>query len=190
MILSLLTQIITRRTKTRDDSKEDLTQHVLAAQQGNQAAFHTLHTHFAPMVHAIALGRAPASDADDLTQEAFLRAWQRLPSCKDPARFGPWLASLTRNLITDHMRKQRPTLVPVPPDLQAAHRPSVEAAQALRHLQSLPDAYRDILIMRLVEGMTGPEIAKQTGLTPGSVRVNLHRGMALLRQHLNPEATS
>ena len=38
--------------------------------------------------------------------------------------------------------------------------------------------------MRLIEGMTGPEIAERTGLTPGSVRVNLHRGMALLRQKL------
>jgi RNA polymerase sigma-70 factor, ECF subfamily len=48
----------------------------------------------------------------------------------------------------------------------------------------LPEAYRETLMMRLVEGMTGPEIAARTGLTPDSVRVNLHRGMKLLRDAL------
>jgi RNA polymerase sigma-70 factor (ECF subfamily) len=51
-------------------------------------------------------------------------------------------------------------------------------------VRKLPDAYRDTLLMRLVEGMTGAEIAERTGLTEGSVRVNLHRGMALLREKL------
>jgi RNA polymerase sigma-70 factor (ECF subfamily) len=48
----------------------------------------------------------------------------------------------------------------------------------------LPEAYRETLILRLVEGLTGPEIAEQTGLSAGSVRVNLHRGMKLLRERL------
>ena len=51
-------------------------------------------------------------------------------------------------------------------------------------IRRLPDAYRDTLLMRLVEGMSGAEIAERTGLTPGSVRVNLHRGMTLLREKL------
>ena len=51
-------------------------------------------------------------------------------------------------------------------------------------VRTLPDAYRETLVLRLVEGMTGPEIAKRTGLTPASVRVNLHRGMKQLRERL------
>ena len=51
-------------------------------------------------------------------------------------------------------------------------------------IRRLPEAYRETLIMRLVEGMTGPEIARQTGLTPDSVRVNLCRGMKMLRESL------
>jgi DNA-binding NarL/FixJ family response regulator len=51
-------------------------------------------------------------------------------------------------------------------------------------VRGLPDTYRETLILRLVEGMTGPEIAARTGLTPGSVRVNLHRGMQQLREKL------
>ena len=51
-------------------------------------------------------------------------------------------------------------------------------------IRTLPEAYRETLIMRLVEGMTGPEIAERTGLTADSVRVNLCRGMKLLRERL------
>jgi RNA polymerase sigma-70 factor (ECF subfamily) len=50
---------------------------------------------------------------------------------------------------------------------------------------SLSESYRETLILRLVEGMTGPEIAARTGMTHGSVRVNLHRGMEQLRAKLN-----
>src|SRR5918998_985446 len=63
-------------------------------------------------------------------------------------------------------------------------RPSAEAAEALAHIRALPEAYRETLVLRLVEGMTGPEIAARTGLQPASVRVNLHRGMKLLRARL------
>ena len=54
----------------------------------------------------------------------------------------------------------------------------------LAAIRRLPEAYRETLVLRLVEGMTGPEIAERTGLTPGSVRVNLHRGMQMLREAL------
>ena len=55
----------------------------------------------------------------------------------------------------------------------------------LETIRSLPEAYRETLVLRLVEGMTGPEIATRTGLTPASVRVNLHRGMRMLRERLD-----
>jgi len=60
-----------------------------------------------------------------------------------------------------------------------------EAAQALAAIRLLPEAYRETLILRLVQGMTGPEIACVTGLSPASVRVNLHRGFKLLRAALD-----
>ena len=55
-------------------------------------------------------------------------------------------------------------------------------------VRALPEPYREPLILRLVEGMTGPEIATRTGLTHGSVRVNLCRGMQLLREKLGETA--
>ena len=59
---------------------------------------------------------------------------------------------------------------------------------ALDAVKSLPEAYRETLVLRLVEGLSGPEIAERTGLTPASVRVNLHRGMKLLREKLGAPA--
>jgi RNA polymerase sigma-70 factor (ECF subfamily) len=59
-----------------------------------------------------------------------------------------------------------------------------DALAVLEVIRTLPDAYRETLVLRLVEGLTGPEIAERTGLTPASVRVNLHRGMKLLRERL------
>jgi RNA polymerase sigma-70 factor (ECF subfamily) len=59
-----------------------------------------------------------------------------------------------------------------------------EALAVLEVVRGLPDAYRDTLILRLVEGLSGPEIAERTGLTAASVRVNLHRGMKQLRAKL------
>jgi RNA polymerase sigma-70 factor (ECF subfamily) len=59
-----------------------------------------------------------------------------------------------------------------------------EALAVLEIIRTLPEAYRETLVLRLVEGLTGPEIAERTGLTPASVRVNLHRGMKLLRERL------
>ena len=60
-----------------------------------------------------------------------------------------------------------------------------EAHAVLAVIRSLPEAYRETLVLRLVEGLTGPEIADRTGLTAASVRVNLHRGMKLLRERLH-----
>jgi RNA polymerase sigma-70 factor (ECF subfamily) len=90
--------------------------------------------------------------------------------------------SIARNKAVDHVRGRKPTDelhdIPVPAPRSA------EVAQVLAALRDLPEAYRETLVLRLVEGMTGPEIADQTGLAPGSVRVNLHRGMKLLRERL------
>ena len=70
------------------------------------------------------------------------------------------------------------------PSASTASRANQEAFEILELIKTLPEAYRETLILRLVEGMTGPEIAARTGLTPESVRVNLCRGMKMLRELL------
>ena len=168
---------------------------VLAAREGDRAAFGGLYAHYARMVHGILLARVPASDVDDLVQDVFLRALPRLRDLRDVARFGPWLAAITRNRANDYYRQTRAVAAvteSLPEDeaeLPASNTaPDAEAAIILAFVRSLPETYREPLILRLVEGMTGPEIAARTGLTPGSVRVNLHRGMQQLREKLSQAA--
>ena len=159
---------------------------VSRAQGGDEAAFAGLYERYARFIHGVLLARAGAAEVDDLVQEVFLTAWKNLRTLRDPAAFGGWLSTIARNRAADLHRREVDS-VQLPADLPApgAVGSHAEASAVLDVIQSLPDAYRETLVLRLVEGMTGPEIAEHTGLTPGSVRVNLHRGMKLLREKLN-----
>ena len=162
---------------------------VCAARRGDRRAFGRLHDRFATMVHAVLLARVEQSDADDLVQDVFLLALRKIHTLKDPAAVGGWLMTLARRRAADHHRRGM-RLRPLPEEVPAPRNPAAEAREALGAIRSLPEAYRETLMMRLVEGMTGPEIAAATGLTPGSVRVNLHRGMKRLRSLLGEEKKS
>ena len=159
---------------------------VRAAQDGDRAAFGLLYERYGPMVHGVLLARVGWDDVEDLVQDVFVTALQRLRTLRNAGAFGGWLAAIARNRATDHHRRGRWTDSSVAVDgLQAVEQgPAAEALAALAAIRSLPPAYRETLTLRLVEGMTGPEIAARTGLTPASVRVNLHRGMKQLREKL------
>ena len=157
-----------------------------AARHGNRAAFARLYDRYARMVHGILLARVPYDVVDDLVQDVFLAALRQLATLRDDAAFGGWLAMIARNRAYDHHRRAR-DFTELPADLPAAGRPTTEALAALEAIRGLPEAYREPLLLRLVEGMSGDEIAARTGLTSASVRVNLHRGMKLLRQQLSGE---
>jgi len=159
---------------------------VEAARRGDRAAFGRVFEQFAPMVHGILLARLPSEDADDLLQDVFLHALERLETLRSAPAVGGWLAMIARNRAVDFHRT-RPTLVALPPNLSIIDPRRSEVAQVLAIVRTLPEAYREPLVLRLVEGMTGPEIAEHVGLTPASVRVNLHRGMQLLREKLGQE---
>jgi len=156
---------------------------VAAAREGDRAAFGELYRRYARMVHGILMARVPRREVDDLAQDVFVLALRKLDSLRDPEAVGPWLAMITRHRAMDHHRRS-PETTELPDDLPGAPHPEGEAMSVLAAIRSLPEAYREPLILRLVEGMTGPEIAERTGLTPGSVRVNLHRGLQQLRERL------
>ncbi|MEW5742094.1 MAG: sigma-70 family RNA polymerase sigma factor [Myxococcota bacterium] len=159
---------------------------VAAARTGDRQAFTKLHAHFGRLVHAVIITRVGAADAKDLVQDVFLTMWQKLETLEDDQAFPAWLLALARTRAAHALRDARP-MDPLndEPGLAAPDRSaSPDAKKVLKALQALPEAYAETLAMRLVEGMSGPEIAERTGLTPGSVRVNLHRGMKLLREKL------
>ena len=171
------------RAQAARPEPDDLVDLVRSAQQGDRAAFAELYRRHTRAVHGILLTRVAASDVDDLVQDVFIQAMQRLSSLHDPSAFGAWIAAIARNRAVDHWRRQ-PMHVELPDHLSTPARDRTEALAALAAIRALPEAYRETLMLRLVEGMTGPEIAKCTGLTEGSVRVNLHRGMKELRERL------
>jgi RNA polymerase sigma-70 factor, ECF subfamily len=163
----------------------DLATTIRAVAAGDEQAFSRLYADYVRMVHAIVLGRVPRQDVDDLVQDVFVLVYTRIRELRNPAAFGGWLAAIARNRATDHLRHKHEQ-VELPDDVAGGDPIEDEAIAVLDVVRKLPDAYRETLLMRLVEGMSGAEIAERTGLTPASVRVNLHRGMKLLRDRLEP----
>jgi len=153
---------------------------------GDRDSFGRLYELYAALVHGILLARMPRSEVEDTVQEIFLHAFKKLDTLRDPNAFGPWIGMIARNRAMDFHRKSRET-VEITEDLKSADSSGAKAEEILAIIRMLPDAYRETLVLRLVEGMTGPEIAVRTGLTAASVRVNLHRGMKLLRAKLGFE---
>jgi RNA polymerase sigma-70 factor, ECF subfamily len=170
---------------------------VTAAQAGDRAAFGRLYERYARMVHGVLLAKVPLGDVDDLLQDVFLKALRQLSTLRQRGSFGAWLAAIARNLANDYHRRalpKEPLLDDTPNEVltgEGNHAENKDRATAILNvIRSLPEAYRETLILRLVEGFNGPEIAARTGMTHGSVRVNLHRGMEQLRARLSRVASS
>ncbi len=165
---------------------------VIAARSGDRAAFSRLYESLAPVVHSVLVSRLRVRDADDLVQEVFVTAWRRLADLRDPAAFVAWVLSIARNAAAAAARGRHPhsplsDSVPAPSD---AAPDTGECGRVLTAIRSLPDAYRETLTLRLVAGLTGPQIAACLGMTHGSVRVNLCRGMEMLRKCLRTSETT
>jgi len=164
---------------------DDYVPFVRAAQRGDRDAYGELYSRFGRAVHAVLLARLPRAQVDDLVQDVFLHALTKLADLREPAAFGGWICTLARRRAADHYRRL-PPLDPLVDSVARGASPDVaaEAAAAVAAIQDLPESYRETLALRLLGGCTGPEIAAITGLTPDSVRVNLHRGFRLLRERL------
>ncbi len=171
---------VMRERAATADEKSPTVELVRAAQAGDCEAFGQLYQSYGAMVHGILLARVPFAEVDDLVQEVFLAAFRKLKDLRDRRTFGGWLAMIARNRAHDFHRERRVT-EELDETIASHSAGRVEALEALRLMDKLPEAYRETLILRFVEGMSGAEIAARTGLTPASVRVNLHRGMRQLR---------
>jgi RNA polymerase sigma-70 factor, ECF subfamily len=158
---------------------------VRAARDGSRVAFSELYSRYARVVHSVLLARVPYGEAEDLVQEVFVVAFQKLATLREPNAVGAWLAAIARRMATDFHRASFRENV-AKREAAAAHSTEPEAGtfHVFQAIQTLPEAYREALLLRLVAGLSGPEIAQRIGLTPDSVRVNLFRGMKMLRERL------
>lgn len=152
--------------------------------------------------HIRGLVRDPG-DAEDLTQETFLRAHQRLDSLKEPAALGVWLYRIATHVCYDHLRRASRRRAPdgSPPDEEArrpeelelaAEGPSLDqlveraemSACGEEFLDKLPDGYRNVILLHDLLGLTGVEIARLLRCSPGTVKIRLHRARGRFRAAL------
>lgn len=175
-----------------DGSPHDL---VLQARSGNSSAFAELIRRYERTALSVAYGCvADASTAGDVTQEALLRAWQRLGELKEPERFGAWLTRIVRNLAADHIRRRpfqqvenmevleglEPSRIDPTADLdQAEMRNRIDQA-----LHTLDETTRSAVVLRYYDGLPSKRIGEVLGLSAAAVDMRLSRARAELREKL------
>jgi len=166
---------------------------VARVQAGDTEAFDALVRRYLRRAHAIArrLMQNPA-DAEDLVQDAFLRALERIGTFDPRRAFGPWFFRLLVNTGLDAHRKSRVRRTE-PEDLEAPAKgptplQSVEREEIRRRfedaLAALPPRQRLIVWAYEVDGLSTAEIAEQLGVSQGTVRSHLHHGRHALRAAL------
>lgn len=171
----------------------DVTEAVRQAQAGDEAAFGRLYREHVGRVHALCLRiTGDRAEAERLTQDAFVRAWQELGSFRHEAAFGTWLHRLTVNVVLSdrrsaRRRELRVSLVEDPGELPA---PSREAPAGLAldldaAIAQLPPAARTVFVLHDVEGYQHGEIAELTGIAEGTSKAHLHRARRKLRALLS-----
>ena len=177
---------------------EDDRRLVEAAARGDTGAFETLYRRHVGRVHGviIRLVGGHGARADDLTQEAFVRAWQALPAFRFEAAFTTWLHRLAVNTALMELRSRRSR--PLEDDDEEAldtfgHPDSAGHVTALsmdlgRAVASLPPRARAVLVLYDIEGWKHEEIAVELGMAVGSSKAQLHRARGLLRARLGEPA--
>lgn len=176
---------------TPPDSDE-LPRWVRRAQAGDHQAFETIYRRCVGRVYALCLRLAgDEAEADELTQEAFVRAWRKLPSFRGDSAFGSWLHRLTTNVVFERWRaegrrRDRVVTIGASQDLdRVEHRPSPRLALDLeRAIAGLPAGARTVFVLHDIEGHRHREIAELTGLAEGTCKAQLHRARKLLRERL------
>ncbi len=169
------------------------TKHLVGrAQEGDEAAFEALYRENVGRVYAVCLRLSgDAVRAEELTQNVFVRAWERLGSYRGEGAFAAWLHRLTVNLVLEERRSEgrRTMRVMVTDDpilltgVEPAPAPEVEM-DLERAIAALPPGARTVFVMHDVEGYQHAEISELTGVAPGTSKAQLHRARKLLREML------
>lgn len=168
---------------------------VRRAQAGDRVAFEQLYRDNVGRVYALCFRMAGTADlAEELAQDVFVRAWQKLGSFRGESAFSSWLHPLTVNVALSERRSRRRRVARVmtTDDLTEFERPGPptrsdgpEAGFDLeRALATLPPGARAVFVLHDVEGYKHGEIAERTGVATGTSKAQLHRARRLLREAL------
>ncbi len=160
------------------------------AAAGDGRAFERLYSSHVARIYTLARRMAGTERAEELTQDVFVRAWQKLPTFRGEAGFGTWLYRLAVNLILGRLAAGRADRERFEEDRDAnaelaAKGGSLELAidfeSAVEHL---PHGARQVFVLHDVEGFTHREIGEMLGITEGTSKAQLHRARMMLRRHL------
>ena len=163
--------------------------HSVADEDARADAFRLLADRHLP--HAYRLATAilnSATDAEDATQDAFIRAWKSWHTLRDPASFKPWFDRILVNTCRNRLRSRRPVadisgeldVASADPGIASEDRDEVERA-----LVRLSDDHRIVVALRFYGDLTVDDIAQRLGIPPGTVKSRLHHAMAQLARLLD-----
>ena len=178
----------------------DLHPHIAAARRGERRAQHRLYAALAPRVFGVCLRYArDRPEADDMAQEAWVRAFTRLDGYRDDGSFEGWLRRVTVNTCISYLRKRRRLAVddlaaerlaegdaPLPSALHVAPAALAElsAQELAAHVAALPEGFRLVFNLVALEGYSHAEAAEALGITESTSRSQLTRGRAWLQRRL------
>jgi RNA polymerase sigma-70 factor (ECF subfamily) len=164
------------------------------ALRGRTVAFEALVRRHLRAAYAVALARtASPHDAEDVCQDAFIAALERLATLRDPDRFGPWLLEIVRNRALNLLRKRRVRSeepIELAPDRGGGPDPGRDLERSalrqdlLEALAVLDETRREVALLHDVEGWRHAEIAERLGMPEGTVRYHLHEARRTLRERL------
>jgi RNA polymerase sigma-70 factor (ECF subfamily) len=166
---------------------------VALAAAGDVRAFERLYRANLPKVHSLVRRMTAGRDTDELTQDVFVRVWQKLGTFRGDSAFATWLHRLAVNVVierfrTDATRRQRHydgeqifEMLPA-----VATRSGDLAMDFETALAKLPDGARQIFVLHDVQGYKHQEIADLLEISAGTSKAQLHRARMMLRRHLNP----
>jgi RNA polymerase sigma-70 factor (ECF subfamily) len=163
---------------------------VRLAAEGDVRAFEQLYELHLPRVHSLVRRMTGGRDTDELTQDIFVRVWQKLGTFRGDSAFGTWLHRLAVNVVierfrTDATRRQR--LIEgegIFDRLSSPPRPRDVSLDFEAALEKLPDGAREIFVLHDVDGYKHGEIAELLGISAGTSKAQLHRARMMLRKHL------
>lgn len=188
---------IKKRTQFMGNTDENLISDILT---GDVEAYAILVKRYQkPIFNLMMRTTSCEEDAFDLTQEAFVRAYEKLERFKPSGRFFPWLYTIGMNLARDFSRKKKTRKIKkaelyemqkslsVESDLSKSLLERIDAQRVKEALQDLPLEYREAVILRFHEGMSIREVASSIGISVSGAKMRIHRGLLKLRRLLSAE---
>lgn len=172
---------------------DDIMELVRRVQAGSVDAFEPLYREHVDRVYALCLRMShDSAEAGELTQDVFVRCWERIGTFRGDSRFGTWLHRVAVNVVLEQRRSRSRREARVEPtgDLDILGSAATERSDDVRMdleraVRELPPKARAVFILHDIEGYRHREIAQMTGSAPGTMRAQLHRARRLLMEALS-----